>query len=30
MFVESSVFDSDGENHEAYKEIHSKYKEMVG
>ena len=30
MFVESPVFDPDGENHEAYKEIHNKYKEMVG
>jgi len=30
MFVNLLVFDSDGENHEAYKEIHTKYKEMVG
>lgn len=25
----SLVFDADGENHEAYQEIHNKYKEMV-
>ena len=30
MFVNSPVFDPEGENHEAYKEIHNKYKEMVG
>jgi len=29
MFFNSTVFDPDGENHEAYKEIHNKYKEMV-
>lgn len=29
MFFNSSVFDTDGENHEAYQEIHKKYKSMV-
>lgn len=28
-FITWKVFDADGENHEAYQEIHKKYKEMV-